>query len=431
MSAAGAMLGGRTFRSLRDHRNYRLWFSAQVISVSGTWMQNTAQAWLVLQLTGSPRAVGLLVACQFGPFAVLGLAGGVLSDRLDRRRALLLTQSLPILFAGTLAVLAATHNAMVWQVYVLAALNGLVQVLDTPARQAFTVEMVGRDELPNAIALNSSIFNASRIIGPGLAGVIIATAGVAACFALNALSYVAVVAALLLMRRSELYPVKTGHPAMVRGILDGLRYAAHTPRVRLVLLLMLVVGTISINFSVVLPVVASVTLHSGPQTLGLLSASFGLGALAGALVCASLARADVRALILGAAGLGLTELLLAPQTGIVATAALLVVCGMCFTTYTANSNSTIQVTVPDRLRGRVLAMYAYFFFGTAPIGGYLTGWMAERGGTRLALGVAGATALISAGLGGLWWAHERGVWLSAGRPATATAEGDRASALQR
>jgi MFS family permease len=407
MSAARALLGGRTFRSLREHRNYRLWFSAQVVSVSGTWMQNTAQAWLVLQLTGSPQAVGALVAFQFGPYALLGLAGGVLSDRMDRRRALLITQSLPILFAGTLAVLAATHQATVGQIYTLAALNGLVQVLDTPARQAFTVEMVGRDELPNAIALNSSIFNASRIIGPGLAGIIIGIAGVAVCFALNALSYLAVVAALLLMRRADLFAVKTGRPPMLRGLVDGLCYAARTPRVRLVLLMMLVIGTISINFSVWLPVMAKVTLQGGPQTLGLLSASFGVGALGGALVSASLGRADVRAVILGAAGLGLTEILLAPLTSVAATAILLVASGLFFTTYTANSNSTIQITVPDRLRGRVIAMYAYFFFGTAPVGGYFSGWLAERGGTALALGVAGGTAVVSAGLGALWWAHER------------------------
>lgn len=427
MGAARALLGGRTFRSLREHRNYRLWFSAQVVSVSGTWMQNTAQAWLVLQLTGSPQAVGALVACQFGPFALLGLAGGVLSDRMDRRRTLLITQTLPILFAGALAVLAATHQATVWQIYTLAALNGLVQVLDTPARQAFTVEMVGRDELPNAIALNSSIFNASRIIGPGIAGVIIGIAGVAVCFALNALSYVAVVAALLLMRREDLFPVKTGRPAMLSGIVDGLRYAARTPRVRLVLLMMLAVGTISINFSVWLPVLARVTLNGGPETLGLLSASFGLGALSGALVSASLGRADVRAVLLGAAGLGLTELLLAPLTSVAAAALLLVASGLFFTTYTANSNSTIQMTVPDRLRGRVIAMYAYFFFGTAPVGGYFTGWLAQRGGTALALGVAGGTALLSAGLGWLWWTHERKA-LRRPRVVTQGVEGDRVTA---
>lgn len=401
---AGA-LGGRTFRSLRRHRNYRLYFFGQVISMSGTWMQNTAQAWLVLQLTGSARAVGVLAVCQFGPYALLGLGGGVASDRFDRRRILLATQSVPIVFAATLAVLAGTDRATLWEVYLLAAGNGLVQIFDAPARQAFTIEMVGRSELPNAVALNSSLFNASRIIGPGIAGLIIAGAGVTACFALNALSYVAVLAGLLLMRPAELFRGARGRrPSVLRGIADGLAYAARTPRVRVVLVTMMVIGTISVNFNVLLPVLAATTLHDGPQALGLLSASFGAGALLGALVCAALARADMRLLVGGALALGLCEIMVAPQTGLVGAAALLGVGGIGFTIYTSQSNSILQLTVPDRLRGRVLSLYAYVFFGTAPIGGFVAGWLAERGGTRFAFLVAGSTAVAMAVVCAAWWA---------------------------
>lgn len=396
---------GHTFDSLRRHRNYRLYFAGQVISVSGTWMQNVAQAWLVLQLTGSPQAVGVLAICQFGPFALTGLAGGVISDRLDRRRTLLLTQSLSMMFAGTLAALTLSHHVSVIAVDIIAAFNGVVLVLDTPARQAFTVEMVGRNELPNAIALNSSIFNASRIVGPGIAGLIIGSAGVGACFGINAVSYIAVIAGLLLMRTDELHRSDRGTARlrMISGIGEGLRYAASTPVIRTVLVMMLFVGTISINFNVLLPVLTAHTLNSGASVLGLLSACFGAGALVGALLSARLGRADSRVLIGAGIGLGLCELAVAPVHSVALVAALLAMTGACFSLYTSNSNSTLQLTVPDRLRGRVLSLYGYVFFGTAPLGGYLAGWLSERGGTVLAFSVAGAVATLATAAGGAWW----------------------------
>ncbi|MGH7750716.1 MAG: MFS transporter, partial [Candidatus Dormibacteria bacterium] len=341
------------------------------------WVQNVAQAWLVLQLTHSAGAVGVLAACQFGPFAVLGLLGGVISDRLDNRRTLIGTQTASMLCAVLLAVLALAHLAVVWEVDAVAALSGLVMVLDTPARQAFTVQMVGRRELPNAVALNSSLFNASRIMGPGLGGVIIATAGVGLCFAINAASFLAVLAALLLMRPAELHPVvrPATRQTLLRGMRDGLAYAWATPPVLLVLLLMLAVSMLSINFNVVLPVLASHTLHAGPQVFGVLSACFGAGALLGALVSATLGRASWPVLLGGAATLGAGELLLAPQRSLLPALAILVAIGAAFSLYTSNSNSTLQLHVPDHLRGRVLSLYAYVFFGTAPLGGVLTGWL--------------------------------------------------------
>jgi MFS family permease len=409
VGAVHSIAGARTFNSLRRHRNYRLYFGGQIVSISGTWMQSAAQAWLVLQLTHSPAAVGVLAVCQFAPYALLGLGGGLIADRLDRRRTLMVTQSIPILFSTALAVLAISGHVTVWEVDLLAGLYGCVLVVDTPTRQAFTVEMVGRRELPNAVALNSSLFNASRIIGPGVGGLIIGWLGVGACFAVNAASYVAVLASLVAMDATALHrmPAEQRPTTVFRGIRDGLAYSMHTPKVRLVLLMMLFVGTISINFNVLIPVVAGETLQSGALTLGFLSAGFGFGALVGALVSASLGRASWHWLFAGGFGLGITELLLAPQRTVAATFILLVVCGASFTFYASNSNSTLQLLVPDRLRGRVLALYGWVFFGTAPVGGYLTGWLAQRGGTTLAFAIAGGTAFGAILLGALWHWRDR------------------------
>ncbi|HXA27325.1 MAG TPA: MFS transporter [Candidatus Angelobacter sp.] len=398
MSAVQALRHARTFDSLRKHRNYRLYFGGQVVSVTGTWVQNVAQAWLVVELTHSAVAVGVLAACQFGPFALMGLIGGVLTDRLDYRKTLLATQTAMMATAAALGTLALLHVAQVWMVDVIAGVNGIVLIMDVPARQAFTVRMVGRRELPNAVALNSSLFNASRLVGPGLGGLIIGTAGVGICFLINAASFLAVLAGLLLMRVQEFYPVQRADrgESLLRGVRAGFTYAWRTPRVRLVLVMMLVVATIGMNFNVLLPLLASRTLHSGPEVFGLLSASFGFGALLGALLTASLARAMMPLLIAAAGGFGLFELLLAPQSTVVGTAVVLALVGVCFTLYTANSNSTLQMMVPDQLRGRVMSLYAYVFFGTAPLGGLLAGWLAERGGTRLAFLAAGSAGVAMA-----------------------------------
>jgi len=394
-----ARASSRTFASLTRHRNYRLYFAGQVISLIGTWMQNVAQAWFIIVLThGSAFAVGALALCQFGPYALLGLFGGTMADRLDARRTLLLTQSASLLVAAALATLALSHGAQVWEVFVLAAVSGLILVLDTPVRQAFTIQMVGRPELPNAIALNSSLFNASRIVGPALAGLLIATVGVGVCFLLNAVSYLAVLGALLLMRDSELYPINRGseRPALLRGVGEGLVYAWRTPTARLVLLLMLVISTLAINFNVLLPVLAAHTLRSGPEVFGILSASFGVGALGGALTSASLSRASLTALLGGGTGFGASLLLLAPQRTVWAACAVLVLTGFSFSLYASQSNSSLQMAVPDRLRGRVLSLYGYVFFGTAPLGGVLAGWMTGRYGTEAYLFVVGGVSVVAA-----------------------------------
>ncbi|MDQ6848177.1 MAG: MFS transporter [Candidatus Dormibacteraeota bacterium] len=400
MSVASA--SSRTFASLRRHRNYRLYFGGQVVSLSGTWMQNVAQAWFVLELThGSAFAVGAMAVCQFAPYALFGLFGGSLADRLPARRTLVGTQAALMCVAAAMAGLALTHSAQVWEVFLLATASGSVLILDTPVRQAFTIQMVGRPELPNAIALNSSLFNASRIFGPAIAGLLIATTGVGICFLVNAVSYVAVVIALLMMRESDLYPITRGatRPTLWRGIGEGLGYAWRTPSARLVLLLMLVIATLALNFNVLLPVLASHTLNAGPEVFGVLSASFGVGALAGALVSAALSRASLRIVVVSGMGFGASLLLLATQSTVVGTCIALVLTGVTFSLYASQSNTSLQMVVPDRLRGRVLSLYGYVFFGTAPLGGFLTGWFSGRFGTGRFLVIVGGIAVIAAAIG--------------------------------
>ena len=390
---------GRTFASVRRHRNYRLFFAGQVVSNTGTWMQRIAQSWLVVRLTHSPIEVGILAVCQYAPFTVFGLFAGVVSDRWEPRRIVIATQTAAMGLAAVMAAVAWSGAARVWSIDVLAVFMGLALVLDAPARQALTFQMVGRDELPNAVALNSSVFNAARIVGPAVAGVTIATGGVGVCFALNAVSFLAVLAGLLAMRRSELFPLEgRERPRLLRGSLDGLAYARREPRVRLALLVALVLSTLSFNFHVLLPVLASSTLGSGPGTFGVITAFFGAGALVGALLSATLARASWRALVAAVAVFGAAQLALAPLHSVAGACALLLVSGVAFTVCTSNIVSSLQLAAPDHLRGRVLGLYLYAFAGSIPFGGMLTGWLAETGGTRLALWVAGASALVTAGV---------------------------------
>ncbi len=395
-------LGGRTFASLRRHRNYRLFFVGQVVSVSGTWMQNIAMYWLVLQLTRSPLAVGVLSLARFGPFTLFGLVAGTIADRLDNRRTVIVTQAAQMALSALLAVLALTGQVQAWHVYAIAALGGTVLVLDAPSRQALTFQMVGRAELPNAVALNSSLFNTARIAGPAVAGLVIAAFGVGWCFAANAVSFLAVLTSLLLMRESELFPLeRRGRPTLFRGTRDGFAYVRRTPSAQIVLGMMLVFASLCFNFNILLPILAKQTLAAGPRALGFLMASFGAGALVGALSSAAVGRATWRAVVLGAVGFGLSELALAPLRSVAAAAAVLFVTGVFFTVYTSSSNAKIQLEAPDHLRGRVLGIYYYAWNGLAPLGGLLAGWLSEVGGTTLAFAVAGLSGLAAAALGTL------------------------------
>jgi MFS family permease len=399
VTAALLALNSRTFSSLRKHRNYRLFFSGQIVSVTGTWMQDTALPWLILGLTHSPVYVGLLVFARYAPFMLFGLHSGVLADRLDNRRTMIVTQTSSLLVAAGLAVLAFSGVDAVWPYFLLAFLGGAALVFDAPNRHALTFQLVGRDELPNAVALNSSLFNAGRIVGPAVGGVLIAAAGVGWCFAINAGSFLAVLAGLLLMRPSELYPLQErGAGKAGAAIREGLRYVWRTPEVLLVLAITTAVATTGFNFRVLLPVLASKTLHASATLFGVLFASFGVGALLGALAAASRSRASWRAVVLGAAGFSGAMLVLAPVQNDALAALLLLVIGFCFSTWTATSQSILQLTAPDRLRGRVLSLYLFVFAGLSPVGGLLAGWLADVGGTELAFTVAGLAGLAATGL---------------------------------
>jgi MFS family permease len=371
-----------------------------VISVSGTWMQNIALAWLVVELTHSPLAVGVLAFCRFIPFTIFGLVAGVVADRIDNRKLVIGTQTASMLMSALFAVLVLGGLETVWIVYVLAVLSSTALVFDAPGRHALTFQMVGREELPNAVALNASLFNASRVVGPAIAGVVIAAFGVGVCFAVNAVTFLAVLAGLLLMRKDELVPLERAGepPTMMRGIREGFAWVLGSPDARLVLSIVTVVSTVGFNFHVILPLLASDTLKTGPEVFGILSACFGGGALVGALLSAALGRASWKALVFGTAGFSVSLLALAPLATVWICAALLFLTGVCFTLWTSNASSILQLRAPDHLRGRVVSLYLWAFAGLAPVGGLFAGWLCEVGGTQLSFTVAGATGLLMAGL---------------------------------
>jgi MFS family permease len=416
VTAAILRAGARTFLSVRKHRNYRLFFSGQVISNIGTWMQRVAQAWLVLSLTHSPFAVGILALCQFLPFTLFSLVAGVVVDRLDAWRTVISTQFTQMLLASTIAVIALAGVARPWHVYVIAALMGLVQVLDAPSRQSLTFRMVGPAELPNAISLNSGVFNGARIFGPALGGVLIAAVGAGVCFAVNAASYLAVLAGLLLMRPQEFHAVERRERprSLYSGLKEGVSYARHNEQIWLMLWLVFVLSTFCLNFNVLLPVLAKQTLHSGPQLFGLLSGVFGVGALIGALVSAHVSRATVGTTALGSAGFALAELLIAPLRSTTLIVLLLFVAGICFTTWSSNANSLVQLASPDYLRGRLIGIYFFAFAGSGTLGGIMAGWLTAAGGTELSFAVAGIAGVAMS----LYvWLRSRAAPLMEKRPA--------------
>ena len=387
----------RTFSSLR-YRNYRLFFVGQLISQTGSWMQRIALGWFVLELThNDPFAVGVMAFAQFLPFTIFGLFAGVITDRLDARRLVIWTQIAQTISAIVLTWIAFGGFARPWMLYVIAFLNGTVLVLDVPSRQQLTYRMVGRAALPNAIALNSSLFNASRVFGPSVAGILLGFAGVGVCFLVNAISFVAVLAGLLMMRTRDFFPVEEfERPRIFAGTREGLAYVRRQPRMLAVLGLTLVLSTFCFNFNVTLPVLAKITLHGHGPVYGFLSAVFGAGALAGALFAASRARASARVMILGALVFTAAELFLAPARNELLAGLLLFLVGAGFTAWSANSNASMQLAAPDRLRGRIIGIYFYAFNGTGPLGGLLAGWLCARGGTELAFAVAGIVGIAGA-----------------------------------
>jgi MFS family permease len=385
------------------------------VSQTGAWMQRIALGWFVLQLTHSAFAVGIMVLAQFLPFTFFGLFGGVLTDRLDARRTVIGTQLAQLVTAVALAWIALAHIAQPWMLYTIAALNGLVLVLDVPSRQQLTYRMVGRDDLPNAIALNSSLFNASRIFGPATAGIVYGFTGAGVCFLINAISYFAVLLGLFAMRTRDFYTLEEfERPSILRGTLEGLAYVRRQPQMLFVLALTLVISTFSFNFNVTLPVLAYSTLHSTAEVYGILSALFGAGALFGALTAASVGHASTKVMIAGSVVFAGSELLLAPLHSPILVGAFLFLTGAGYTAWSANSSAKMQLAAPDRLRGRIIGIYFYAYSGTGPIAGVLAGWLCARGGTQL--------AFIVAGLAGLAGTAGAAVWLRRRPPERVTPE---------
>ena len=388
------LVGTRTFASLRAHRNYRLYFVGQAISFPGYWMTQIAAAWLLLELTHSPVAVGALALAQLLPTTVLGLFVGTVIDRFDVRRTALACEAMSMLITSAMAALTLLGMVEAWQIYALSVAFGVVAALDGPARHALVFQMVGPKDLPNAVALMSSLGTASRILGPALGGVVVAFAGAGAAFAVNAATYVAIIGVLLVLDTSSLLPGRRDTEASVlSGAADSLRFVRRSRRAGVAFLAVFALSTFSFNFNVLLPLVADQTLHSGPQVFGLIAAVFGAGALCGAMINATVARASLRLLLVGAFGFGLFELLLAPQHSLPIVCVLLFATGITYTLWGTNALSTIQLEAPEHLRGRAAALYFFAFLGGAPVGGVIAGWLTSQGGTQLAFALAGVVAI--------------------------------------
>jgi MFS family permease len=389
----------RAFR----YRDFRLFWSGQLISLVGTWMQSVGQAWVVLEITGSPFKLGMITALQFGPMLFLSFLAGALADRVRKRRLLLFTQSALMAQAFALAALDWTGHIQYWHVAVLATVYGIANTLDLPARQSFVVQIVGKNDLINAIALNSAVFNGARVVGPAVAGLLVARYGVAIAFLLNGLSFLGVIAALLAIHNEGEARPRAGH-SLGQEILQGLRYAWETPLIVLILAFMLVTSLFIVNFGVVVPLVAREVLHEGAHGFGLLMASLGVGAVAGAGALTLVGRGRAPVWLLAGAALvdavGLVVLGLVRHFWV--DAVLLGVMGFAMIVFMASSNTTLQVTVPDALRGRLMGLYAFVFVGMNPFGALFIGSVAEKWGVPVACvagGGLGATCLMALTLG--------------------------------
>ncbi|HKF81624.1 MAG TPA: MFS transporter [Solirubrobacterales bacterium] len=387
-----------SFNSL-EVGNYRRYFAGQLISLSGTWMQTVAAIWVILTLTDSGVAVGLTTALQFLPMLLIGAWGGLLADRIPKRRLLIATQALMTIPAVGLFAVTATGVVTPWMVYLAVFAFGSLNAIDNPTRQSFVYEMVGPDRVVNAVSLNSVIVQAARIVGPALAGVLIATVGVVPCFALNALTFVAMILALWGMDPARLHagPVAEREPGAIRA---GLRYVRCTPELLVPLALMGLVGTLGFNFQVVLPLLAKFSFESGAMTYAALVSAMAVGSIAGALVNGHRGRTGPRLIAGGALAFGVSALLAAAMPSLALEIVMLALLGAAAVTFAATINSTLQLAVAPEMRGRVMALYSVVFLGSTPIGAPLTGWLALSYDPRVALLLAGVSGLAAA-----WAAH--------------------------
>lgn len=389
----------RTFASVQRHRNYRLYVAGQAVSFTGTWMQQIAASWLVLTMTHSAVAVGALALCQLLPVSLLGLFVGSVIDRLDRRRTVLTTESLGMLNAAVLAALTLTGVVTTWEIYALAVLQGTVAALDQPARHALVFQIVGRRDLANAVALSSSLGTLGRVVGPGIGGAVVAAGGPGTAFAVNAASFLAIIGCLAAMDPSRFAPAARDAAAtLLGGAAEAFRFLGRTRRAAVAFGCVLALSTFSFNFNVLLPLLAGRTLHAGATTFGVLAATFGAGALCGAILNASLARSSMRLLIGGAVCFGLAELAIVPLRAAPAVAVLLFAVGVASSLWDTNGLTTLQLAAPERLRGRASGLYWFAYEGGAPFGGLLAGWLVALDGTNLAFAVAGGAALVTAAI---------------------------------
>jgi MFS family permease len=387
----------RAFR----HRNYQLFFGGQLISLTGTWMQSVAESWLVFRLTGSSALLGVSAFASQFPVFLLAPIGGTVADRHNRHRIIIVTQTVSMILPLVLAALTLSRTVRVWHVFALAAALGVVNAFDIPARQAFLVDMVGREDLMNAIALNSSMVNGARVIGPAVAGLLVAAVGEGWCFLINGISYTAVIAGLLMMTVPARGRDAARRPVFAETV-DGLRFVIHTAPVRALLLLLGVVSFSGMPYAVLMPVFAESILHGGPRGLGLLMGASGLGALGGALSLAS--RSGVKGLgrwvAVSATAFGVALIAFSLSRMFWLSAALLIPVGAALMVQMASSNTLIQAMVPDALRGRVMAVYSMMFMGMAPFGALWAGTVAERIGAPETIAIGGVVCIAAAAVFG-------------------------------
>jgi MFS family permease len=387
----------RTFAALAVP-NYRRYFIGQATSLIGTWMQMAAQSWLVLSLTGSATALGVIVALQTLPVLLLAPYGGVVADRVDKRRLMIALQSAMGLQALILGVLTITGEVRLWEIGVLAVVLGLNNAFEAPARQAFVLEMVGAETLRNAVSLNSVQVNVARAVGPAVAGVLIATAGLGECFLINAASFVAVVVSLISMERSALRPTPPT-PRASGQLREGLRYAAATPEIAVPLLMMGLVGTLAYEFQVSLPVMARHAMHTGAEGYGFMTAAMGLGAIVGGLVVAARGHTGLRPVTIAALAFAVAVALAAVAPSLPVELIALALVGGASVSFMSTGNSTLQLASDPAMRGRVMALWFVALQGSTPIGGPLVGAIISLAGARTGLGVGGLACLLAAALG--------------------------------
>jgi MFS family permease len=387
----------QTFASFRI-RNFRLYYFGQSLSLSGTWAQTIAMSWLVLKLTHSGTQLGLVLAVTFLPMLVFGVWGGVITDRFNKRHILYCTQIAQAILALLLGLLVVTKNIDLWMIYVLASALGFTMVIDTPTRQTFVMEMVGRENLKNAVTLNSTMVNMARIIGPSIAGVLIATVGIGPCFLINSASFAAVLIALFAMNADELHTVPPV-PREKGQIRAGLSYVWSEPALKATLIMMFIIGTFAYEFPVIMPLFATVSLHGNATTYSAMTVAMGIGAVVGGLYTAGKGITKSGTLSRVAFMFGCSILFIAIMPNLLLTFIVLVLVGALSVLFISLGNTTLQLTSKPNMRGRVMALWSIAFLGTTPIGGPIIGAIADHTNPRIGLVVGGASALIAAGLG--------------------------------